>query len=61
MLPGATVPRSLANLLAVFRPGFTAPTMPDGHTTGLRRPRGHRPGLPPDREKAASRRRRLTA
>jgi DDE superfamily endonuclease len=26
MLPGATVPRSLADLLAVFRPCFTAPT-----------------------------------
>src|SRR4249920_3622811 len=26
MLPGATVPRSLAVLLAVFRPCFTAPT-----------------------------------
>ena len=28
MLPGATVPRSLADLLAVFRPCFTAPTFP---------------------------------
>ena len=28
MLPGATVPRSLADLLAVFRPCFTAPTSP---------------------------------
>ena len=28
MLPGATVPRSLAGLLAVFRPCFTAPTFP---------------------------------
>jgi hypothetical protein len=28
MLPGATVPSSLADLLAVFRPGFTAPTFP---------------------------------
>jgi hypothetical protein len=28
MLPGATVPRSLANLLAMFRPCFTAPTFP---------------------------------
>ena len=28
MLPGATVPRSLANLVAVFRPCFTAPTIP---------------------------------
>jgi hypothetical protein len=26
MLPGATVPRSLADLLAVFRSCFTAPT-----------------------------------
>ena len=26
MLPGATVPCSLAGLLAVFRPCFTAPT-----------------------------------
>src|ERR1700750_710191 len=28
MLPGTTVPRSLADLLAVFRPCFTAPTFP---------------------------------
>src|SRR6478736_2471893 len=28
MLPAATVPRSLADLLAVFRPCFTAPTFP---------------------------------
>ena len=28
MLPGVTVPRSLADLLAVFRPCFTAPTFP---------------------------------
>ena len=28
MLPGATVPSSLAGLLAVFRPCFTAPTFP---------------------------------
>src|SRR5690349_24611253 len=28
MLPGATVPRSLADLLAVFRPCFTAPVFP---------------------------------
>jgi hypothetical protein len=28
MLPGATVPRSLADLLAVFRSCFTAPTFP---------------------------------
>ena len=28
MLPGATVPCSLAGLLAVFRPCFTAPTFP---------------------------------
>src|SRR4029077_4640299 len=28
MLPGATVPRSLADLLAMFRPCFTAPTFP---------------------------------
>src|SRR6476469_8646074 len=28
MLPGATVPRSLADLLAVFRPCFAAPTFP---------------------------------
>jgi DDE superfamily endonuclease len=28
MLPGATVPRSLADVLAVFRPCFTAPTFP---------------------------------
>ena len=28
MLPGATVPSSLADLLAVFRPCFTAPTFP---------------------------------
>src|SRR5690349_19458929 len=28
MLPGATVPRSLADLLAMFRPCFTAPVFP---------------------------------
>src|SRR4249920_2377209 len=28
MLPGATVPRSLTDLLAVFRPCFTTPTFP---------------------------------
>jgi hypothetical protein len=28
MLPGATIPRTLADLLAVFQPCFTAPTFP---------------------------------
>jgi hypothetical protein len=39
MLPGATVPRSLADLLAVFCPCFTAPTFPTfvGLLVGLTR------------------------